>query len=670
MCSRGLPILTQSYLIYSTIVMSVPSTLAATDAAQAYGDDSLNGVDAIQVEKRYGEERAKRLRDEGIDQFVDISLSDKFKQFGEDPWIDLAVVKDVKTQFPTDRTQMLILGGGFGGLLYAVRMIEAGIRPEDLRIVESGGGFGGTWYFNRYPGLICDIESYCYLPLLEETGYMPKHRFASGEEIRQYANLIAEKYGISDSAAFLTKAEKLTWDETTKEWQVQLTQSREGEPPQTLNIRSQFVATVNGVLNWPKLPGLPGILDYQGEMFHTSRWDYSITGGSPTDPSLEKLKDKRVAIIGTGATAVQAVPHLARWAKHLYIVQRTPAAVDVRDQKETNPEWFKKEVANSAGWQRERLRNFHQHFTTAAQPSVNLVNDGWTRAVTMAAIAGNPDPAAPKTAEDIPAYMKKLHAIDLPRQAAIRARAVEVVKDSAVAKKLQAWYPTWCKRPCFHDEYLPSFNRDNVTLVDTDGKGADSFTADSIVVGDKSYPVDIVIFATGFRSPYGGTPAEKANITITGLNNLSMSTAWETAGPSTLHGVLDTNFPNLFLAGPWQASTSPNYLFNVDALAKHSAYILSQSLKKADGKPFAVSSSKEAADNWAMEVMMRAAPMAAIIGCTPSYFNLEGAIDRIPPEAQRILAKSGLWGKGIEDFLGHIEAWRADGRMQGIEVRT
>jgi cation diffusion facilitator CzcD-associated flavoprotein CzcO len=288
----------------------------------------------------------------------------------------------------------------------------------------------------------------------------------------------------------------------------------------------------------------------------------------------------------------------------------------------------------------------------------------------MVPISGNPDPAAPKAPEELPAYMKKLHAIDLPRQTAIRARVAQVVKDSVTAKRLQAWYPTWCKRPCFHDEYLSSFNRDNVTLVDTDGKGPDGLTADSIVVGDDKYPVDIIIFATGFRNPYSGTPAEKANLTITGGNGLSMSQEWATRDPGTLHGVLDYNFPNLFLSGPWQASASPNFLFNVDELGKHSAYILKEAKLRAAGKPFAVAATKAAAEEWAMQVMMRGVCGAAIIGCTPGYFNLEGEIDLIPVEGQVRMARSGLWGLGIESYLEHIEAWRAEGNIRGIEVRT
>lgn len=654
--------------------MSATNGLATTAEAsemasdEGFQDEGLRGVDTLHAEKRYSEERSKRLRDDGNDQFVEIFPSDKFKRFQEDPWVSPAEVKDVRTMFPNNRCRLMILGGGFGGLLYAVRMIEAGISPEELRIVEAGGGFGGTWYWNRYPGLMCDIESYSYLPLLEETGYMPKHRYSYGEEIRTYANVVAEKWGVAGSAVFQTTAKKLMWYDTAKEWEVELVQHRKGEEPVTLNVRSQFVATVNGVLNWPKLPAIEGILDYQGEAFHTSRWNYGFTGGSPSDPSLTKLQDKRVAVIGTGATAVQAVPHLARWTKHLYVVQRTPSAVDYRDQRETDPEWFHKQVANSEGWQRERLRNFHQHFTTGEQPAVNMVDDQWTHAVGLVAIAGNA--LGPKMPDELPAYMKTLYAIDLPRQNRVRARATEVVNNPAIAKKLQPWYPSWCKRPAFHDEYLATFNRDNVTLVDTEGKGPDRITADAIVAGGQSYPVDAIVFATGFRAPFTGSPAQKANVVIVGRNGVEMNEQWGCNGPSTLHGVLDINFPNLFLSGPWQASTSPNFLFNVDAMAKHSAYILKEAQCKASGQPFAVCSTPEAAEDWGTQVLMRSSPMAASIGCTPGYFNVEGGIDRAPPEFRMMMARSGLWSHGIEDFLVQVEGWRSEGSMKGIEVRT
>lgn len=637
-------------------------------SGEIYHDESLPRVDVLQTQKRYVEEAAKRLREEGNSQHLDISLHESFKSLLDDPWVDEHAVKDVQTMFPDNYCQFLILGAGFGGLLYAIRMIDAGVLPEHIRIVDSAGGFGGTWYWNRYPGLSCDIESYCYLPLLEETGYVPRHRYAEGEEIRLYANMLAKKYGVAESGVFQTQARKLLWDEVSREWQAELEQKRNGQQGQTIDIRAEFVVLSNGPLHWPKVPGIPGILDYKGDIFHSSRWNYARTGGSPSDPLLEKLKGKRVAIIGTGATAVQIVPQLAHWAGHLYVVQRTPASVDDRQQRETDQTWFRESVASTKGWQRERLKNFHQHFTAGQPPATNLCDDEWTRAPALVGLAGNT--AGPKSMEEISEYMEELHAIDLPRQERLRKRVETVVHDAAVAEKLKAWYPSWCKRPLFHDEYLSTFNRDNVTLVDTEGKGLERLTADSIVAAGQTYAVDMVIFSTGFRAPFIGSPADKANMNVVGRNDVSMSEEWARNGPSTLHGVLDCNFPNLFLSGPWQASNSPNYVFTLDFLAKHSAHIFAKAKRKAEGKPFTVTASKAAAEHWGMQVLMHSFPGAAILGCTPGYFNVEGELARAPPEKQMVLARSGVWGHGIEDYARTVQAWYEKGGMEGIEVQT
>jgi cation diffusion facilitator CzcD-associated flavoprotein CzcO len=620
-----------------------------------------------QIKARYEEERKKRLRDDGNAQFIEVAKSARHGRFGDDPWADPASVQPLQAQFPDKRSEMLIIGAGWGGIQNAVSMVEAGIPAKDIRIIDPAGGFGGTWYWNRYPGLMCDIESYTYLPYLEQTGYVPKHRYSQSEEIREYANLVVQKWGLSDCAVFQTQAEKIVWDEDAKEWSISLIQRRKGLAPETLQIRSKFVTLAAGILNWPKLPSIPGILDYQRDIFHSARWAYDVTGGSPKDPTLAKLKDKRVAIIGTGATAVQIVPHLARWCKHLYVVQRTPSSVDVRDLRETDEEWFHKEVAHSKGWQRERMRNFHQQFTLGERPAVNLVNDAWTSAPGLVGLTGSTE--GPKLPEEIPAYTERLVEIDIPHQKHIHARVDQEVKDPTTAEKLKPWYPVWCKRPCFHDDYLKTFNQDNVTLVDTDGKGVGRITSDSVVVGDKAYQADIVILATGFLAPPAGTPAEKANMSIIGLNGVSMSEEWTRFGPTTLHGVIDAKFPNLFLSGPQQASVSGNFRFNLDECAKHISYILAEAKRRSNGAHFVVAPSAEAAENWGTQIMMHSAPMGVAIGCTPGYFNLEGELARVPPEHHMVLARSGLWGLGIEDWVGVLENWRADGVMQGIVVR-
>lgn len=632
-------------------------------------ETGVRGVDALQAEQRYGEERAKRLRDEGNAQYVDLSIaSDKrFERFQKDVWADPSLIPDLEAMFPDHYCRMLILGGGFAGLQYAGRMKEvAGLKSSDIRIVETAGGFGGTWYWNRYPGLTCDVESYTYLPHLEETGYIPKHRYAHHDEIRQYANLLAKRWDLSGSAVFQTQATHLTWDEKAKSWQTKLETHR----GQQLTVQSQFVVLANGVLNWPKIPDIPGLLDFQGNAFHSSRWDYECTGGSSAEynPVMSKLKDKRVAIIGTGATSVALVPQLAAWSKHLYVFQRTPASVSDRKQWETDPEWFLKEVATGPGWQRQRLKSLNSRFTSGPMPEIDLIGDGWSVAPTMAVLAG--DPAGPSSPDELPAYIKRLHDMDLPRVNGIRARVETEVNDKDVARRLMPWYPTWCKRPCFHENYLQSFNRENVTLVDALGRGLEQITMDSIVVDGTSYPVDVIVFATGYRAPFIGTPAEKGNMKILGRDGVSMSEAWTVGGgPATLHGVLDTRFPNLFLSGPYQAALSGANVMGSDILAKQAAYILREA-QKCTEKVFAVAPTKDAAEDWAQQIVSRALGLAAMIGCTPGYYNVEGEMDRIPPEQQMIMARSGLWGRGIEDYVPVLEQWRADGGMKGIEISS
>lgn len=259
---------------------------------------TLNGAfEKLQVDEmraRYEEERQKRLRDDGNAQFIQVEQSANCKRFAEDPWADPADIQPLEAKFPDKRSEMLIIGAGWGGIQIAVRMIEAGIPAQDIRMIDPAGGFGGTWYWNRFPGLMCDIESYSYLPFLEETGYVPKHRYSYGEEIRQYANLVAKKWGLVDSAVFKTQAKEAVWDDGAKEWIVQLIQrqkdSQGTESVETLEIRSKFVTISTGPLNWPKLPNIPGILDYKGGIFHAARWAYDVTGGSPTDSSLTNLK--------------------------------------------------------------------------------------------------------------------------------------------------------------------------------------------------------------------------------------------------------------------------------------------------------------------------------------------------------------------------------------------
>jgi cation diffusion facilitator CzcD-associated flavoprotein CzcO len=499
-----------------------------------------------------------------------------------------------------------------------------------------------------------------------------KNRYVYGPELREYAESIADKFELRDKTLFRAEIKNLTWDDNEKEWVVKIAQKRIGQENLQLTVRARFVMTASGLLSCPQLPGIPGIEKFKGHSFHTSRWDYNYTGGSPTDPSLTNLKDKKVAIVGTGATAIQVVPHLGNWAKQLYVFQRTPSSVDERNNHPTDAEWWAREIEGKKGWQRKRSENFNAFLSNASPPPhVNMVDDAWTKMPSFSGLIGGPPMV---TMDSVAARVGTLHALDFPRQERIRHRVEQIVKDKAVADKLKAWYPGWCKRPCFHDDYLPTFNLPSVTLVDTDGKGVDSITESAVVVGGTEYEVDLLIFSTGFRSPSAGaSPAFRAGMSIIGRDGLSLDEKIANGG-STLHGTLSRGFPNLFWPGPLQAGATGNQMFVLDQLATHIAYIVSESARRAaqEQKPaqkFTIEPTAEAEEEWAMQILYRAAAFAGIAGCTPSYLNKEGEMDRVSkPEAQMEAARAAIWGEGIAGYVDTIEAWRNQGSLRGIEV--
>ena len=516
------------------------TTSAQTDGA-ASELSSAAAQAAMKIQQKYDEERLKRIRPDGNAQYIDLAVSEKFKYYREDPWLDerseKVTVKD------GELVKYLILGAGCSGLVHAVKLIKAGIPSHEICIVDSAGGFGGAWYYNRYPGLMCDIESYCYLPLLEEMNYIPKHKYSYGYEIREYVNAIAEKYELSKNAMFRTQITSVVWNDVSKEWKVGMTKERKGDAPLNLSINAEYVISTSGLFLHPKLPAVAGIENFKGISFHTSRWNYSVTGGTEENPVLNGLMGKRVGIIGTGATAIQAIPHLAKYADHLTIFQRTPSSVDERGQHATDESTWHADIASSPGWWKERNLNLAAHLSDKVKPSeTNLVNDQWTRCHSLRAIVGGPDP--PYSMESIPAFVASISALDMPRAERIRQRVDLIVKDKKNAQMLKHWYGTWCKRPNFHDDYLPVFNQPNVELVDTNGRGVDSLTANGAVVNGKEYPLDILIFSTGFRSPAIGSPAFRAGMKITGRNGRDMDAKWQ-ENVATLHGVLTHDFPNL-----------------------------------------------------------------------------------------------------------------------------
>ena len=643
-------------------------------AAASGSEPTTNGFrkhvdkDAFQKTlEKYDEERLKRLRSDGTQQYISLANTEKFKRFAEDPWYRPGQRDEVHARLISkNHHRVLVLGAGFGGLLFAIRLIQSGaFTPEDIVLVDSAGGFGGTWYWNRYPGLMCDVESYIYMPLLEETGHMPTERYASGNELREYAEFLVAKWKLEDRGLFRTTLTNLSWDDDMKQWNAQGIYRPDSQRDLSVALKADLVILASGLLNFPKLAGLPGIEDYQGKTFHTSRWNYEYTGGSPSNPELRQLTDKKVGIIGTGATAVQAVPQLARWAKELVVFQRTPSSVNRRDNCFTDPKWWKREIqARGAGWQRERMENFNAFLSNVAPlPEVNMVGDEWSKLTSYSALIGGPQSLHPE-------YLDKMQSLDFQHQEGVRSRVDEVVGDKVTADALKPWYAAWCKRPCFHDEYLQSFNEPNVKLVDTQGRGIERLTSRGVVVGNEEYDLDLIIFSTGFSLNTGASPGGSANMSVTGRGGKSMDDKWAN-GLSTLHGVVTRDFPNLFYPGVSQSGVAPNQTYVLDQLSTHVAYIISEALNQAKPyqKKISIEPTSETEEAWTREILKRTNRRPGVTVCTPSYLNGEGSVTKMRSQEEMInLARIGFWGEGIGGYIKVIEDWRAQGHLKGLDI--
>ncbi|KAI3399307.1 hypothetical protein diail_7262 [Diaporthe ilicicola] len=643
---------------------------------------AVNGMGAVQpdtdaIMQKYSEEAQKRVlhRPQGIAHYADLRTikSGRFHALAEDPWADHDALNARDPPLKDgDKVKVVVLGGGFGALLAAVRLIQQGFDADDIRFVDSAGGFGGTWYWNRYPGLHCDVESYIYLPFLEETGYMPKTKYSPGYEILEHSERIVKHWNLSDKGLFRTQVSDLTWNEDGKTWTVSLTEHRgPGQSPRDLKVEAQYFITASGVLSRPQVPKIPGLESFAGDMFHTSRWDWNITGGTPADANMKNLEGKRVGIIGTGATAIQVVPKLARHVKELYVFQRTPSAVHRRDQRKTDPHEWKTQIAPKKGWQDERMANFTACVCRTTGPGeADLVDDGWTKIDAYHALLGSTrkPPIAP-TPEAIEAHVAEFVGMDLPLGEALRKRVDDIVRDRDTAAKLKPWYPSWCKRPTFSDEYLQAFNLPNVHLVDTDGRSVDSATEKGLVFDGKEYPLDVLVLSTGFTSPAagGGDPTVRSGISVSGRNGLRFQDKWKAQGPTTLHGLLSHSFPNLFFLSPLQAGGAPNNVHMLDVQARHLAYILRQAEER---NAATVEASAEGEEEWSLKCMAGSGWFAAIPMCTPGYMTNEGegfGKQPEPAEAKK-MARASPWSGGLLSYDKVLAEWREKGDFAGLVI--
>jgi cation diffusion facilitator CzcD-associated flavoprotein CzcO len=585
---------------------------------------------------KYLAERDRRLRTDGIGQYVEVKA--EFSHYVDDPYVE-PIVRDPVF----DHVEFAVIGGGFGGLLMGARLREAGF--DSIRMVENGGDFGGTWYWNRYPGAMCDVESYVYLPLLEELGYMPRHKYSFAPEILEHSRNIARHYRLYDDALLQTAITELRWDEDGGRW---IVSTNRGD-----RFTAQYVAMANGPLSRPKLPGIPGINEFKGHTFHTSRWDYRYTGGDSSG-GLTGLADKRVGIIGTGATAIQCVPHLGEWAKELYVFQRTPSSVDVRNNAPTDPEWA---ASLEPGWQKQRRDNFNV-LVSGGDADEDLVHDGWTdifRNLTGAAAKE----ASRKLGRRLTSEERgELMAIaDYRKMNQVRARVDAIVKDPATAALLKPWYRQFCKRPCFHDEYLQTYNRPNVTLVDTHGKGVEGLTERGVIANGREYEVDCLIFATGFE--VGTSYTRRAGYDIVGRGGVTLSEHWAN-GLRTLHGLTSHGFPNCFFLGFTQTAITISVPQALNEQADHVAHIVSQVRDRGRG---VLEPTAEAEETYVQEVHSLARlGQRFYMECTPGYYNSEGQA------GNRQGFFSDMYGAGPLRFFELLREWRESGRLEGLAL--
>jgi cation diffusion facilitator CzcD-associated flavoprotein CzcO len=599
-------------------------------------DPTAASYDPEAVRAKYLAERDRRLVP-GRTDICDLPRDERFTHYRDDPFTPFAQRDPVE-----DEVDVVVVGGGIAGILAGAHLRRAGI--ERIRIVDQAGGIGGTWYWNRYPGVMCDIESYIYIPMLEELDYVPSRRYAFGEEILDCLERIADRYDLVTDALFHTGVTRAEWNDDAARWVVSTDRGDK--------VRCRWYVLAVGILNLMKLPAIPGMEDFHGHSFHTARWDYSYTGGGPHE-ALTGLSDKVVALVGTGASGIQVLPPLAESARHVYVFQRTPSAIGERANRPTDPAF---ERGLEPGWQPARWDNF-QSIMLGRPVDADLVDDGWTHH--YAAVQHPPRTKGMSTAE----YLRSAEEFDFEIMELHRRRIDDLVVDPAKAEILKPYYRYLCKRPCFHDEYLPAFNNPNVTLVDCPA-GIERVTEQGVVVDGKHYDVDCIVYGTGFEGEL--TPLfRRAGHEVVGRGGVTLAEKWA-GGASSLFGMTSRGFPNMFAmpAPGQQAVVTVNYT-QLAVLGGEFVGGAVGLLQKGGVDVFDVSAEAEAA--WTEKIVGSFVDASAVMSaCTPSRINNEGHPEALNP-------RNGNFGRGFGDWFAYrdlLERWLEAGDFEGLELEV
>lgn len=595
-------------------------------------------MDRAELAEKYRIERDKRLRPDGNEQYL--QPTGRFAHLLEDPYVER-----VEREPLVGDVQVAVIGAGFAGLVTGARLRQAGI--DDVHLIDGAGDVGGTWYWNRYPGAMCDTAAMIYLPLLEETGYLPTQKYVEGHEILEHARRIARTFDLYDGALLSTQVRSLVWDEDSSRW---LIETDRGD-----RVWAKYVTMGTGPLHRPKLPGIEGIETFAGHCFHTSRWDYAYTGGDPSGAPMDRLGDRRVGIIGTGATAVQCIPHLARAAKELYVFQRTPSSIDVRNNHPLDPEDLGE---LGPGWQREWLVNFAT-LQTGGFTDVDLVKDGWTdiaQRIRDRVVAEMSRPGAEFTPETV---QRAFEESDDEKMEEIRARVDELVEDPATAQALKPWYRQLCKRPCFHDEYLQAYNEPSTHLVDTDGQGVERIDETGVWVQGRHYELDCIVFASGFE--VGTEYSRRSGFDAVGRGGVTLGQRWAD-GMQSLHGIHVHGFPNAFVVGLNQGG---NLISNITHNLTEAATTIAAVVAHAESVGAdAVEVEQSAEQAWIELIESSATSFLGNADCTPGYYNNEGR-----PVGRRERLNLSGYPQGPVAYFDYIDRWRSSGEFEGLEFR-
>jgi cation diffusion facilitator CzcD-associated flavoprotein CzcO len=434
----------------------------------------------------------------------------------------------------------VIVGAGFSGIGTAIKLDQVGLG--DYLIIEAGDGVGGTWHWNTYPGIAVDIPSFAYQFSFEQRADWSR-TYARGQELKAYAEHCADKYDIRSKIRFNTKVLAVEFDDERALWQVQTDPGAE--------ITARFVVNASGVLTVPKLPDIDGVDAFGGITLHTARWDHH-----------QDLTGKRVAVIGTGASAVQLIPEIAPIVKELKVFQRTPIWCFPK---------FDVPLPRLARWVM-RL--------PAVMGLYRLISQAYVE-VTF------PLPAQYFTVYPLARWMTSVGRSYLRRQ----------VRDPVVREQLTPRYAIGCKRPGFHNPYLSTFNRDNVQLVT---EPIDKITQEAVATtGGANHEVDVLVLATGFKVLDSDAMPTFA---VTGSNGVSLAKFWDEHRLQAYEGVSVPGFPNLFsVMGPY-GYVGSSYFALIEAQTHHIVRCLQQARRRHAAR---VEVTQEANARYFAEMMRR-----------------------------------------------------------------